>query len=132
MIDKLKEIAENFGMSFNYGREHWQNLIDVDDTTQCLLWWVDEQDYFNEFGAVDKTEYTSEFYIVKKSNIYDTDYNEKYETRIKELKDKAKLIQDEFRNCSGFTLKSWKMTEVENQLDANLDGVKISITLQDE
>lgn len=138
MVDKLKEIAETLGFTFNYGRGHWQNLLDPINDTQntidivqvhCHLWWVDEQDLFNDFGAIEQTDYDAEFYVVAKSEITDEDYNSKYENRIKHLKDKARLIQDEFRNCSGFTLKYWKMIEVENQMDANMDGVKVTIKL---
>lgn len=140
LVEKLKEIANARGMSFQVGDEHWQNLLDVaddadkpfaDKRVHMLLFSEKEATSYSNFGP-EKETYTAVFLLAVKSKIMDPDFNYKYDAYIKPLKLVAKSIeQRDFGNCSNlklnnYSIEGWR----ENYLDANLDCVEVHITVE--
>lgn len=155
LVDKFKEIAEALGLVFNYGSEFWQNLSDYitdsdveptiipgedgEDPTEeikipvyLLLLYKDTIKQKNEYGATVATTFTGEFFLVMRSEFNQETYLSKYEARIKYLEAKANLVDEAFGYCDGWVIQNWKEVEVINQLDTNLDGLRISFTLRYE
>lgn len=155
LVDKFKEIAETLGLVFNYGSEFWQNLSDyiTDSDVQptiiegeegeepseeiiipvyLLLLYKDTVKQKNEYGATVATTFTGEFFLVMRSEFNQETYLSKYEARIKYLEAKANLVDEAFGYCDGWVIQNWKEVEVINQLDTNLDGLRISFTLRHE
>lgn len=134
LVDKFKEIAKGAGWKFNYGKYHWQNLLDLlnDDTIHLLLLWQDRDVKYSDFNVATQSIYTGELLLVKRSELNDKDYNFKYEYRIKRLQQQAELISGNISSCDNLYLQCWHETEVENELDTNVDGLKIKFTIRNE
>lgn len=135
----IQSKAEDANYEFNYGADHWQNLLDKVDDLELpfaerqklvLLLWQDEQYLLNDYGAKIGSEFEGEFMFVVRSRIGDESYDTKYEDAIKHLKDLASSFFDVLTDCTGFDVTFWKEIEVENQYDTNFDGLKIRIKIK--
>ena len=138
IVDKFKEIATQLGYHFDYGPNHWINLNDLKDDTEkdwndrkkiLLLLWKDRDFKLNEYGAIDEYRFTGEFLLTVRSKLSDGQYMFRYEEYIKRLE---LLIEDVFNaldDCDGWVIYRWKESEVTNQYDTNLDGIKVSFTI---
>lgn len=131
IVEKIKQIAKDLNYKFNYGAYEWQNLIDLTENNQIylLLLWKDTNRVFNDYNVIEKTSYTGEFILCKRSNFQEPDYNYKYENYIKELETEAKNIIKNISICDNLLLEKWSETEVSDQLDTNLDGLKINFQI---
>ena len=134
LVERLKEACDNVEWEFNYGRGHWQNLLDVpDDSDQpfadrkkyFLLLWKDRDFKLNDYGAIDGYIFDGELVLCVRSKLSDEDYNEKYETHIKNLELEIEKIFDNITSCEQWLITRWKEIEVENEYDTNLDGLKV-------
>lgn len=148
LVEKLKEIVVKFNNAlderlelyhFHYGKGHWQNLLDLPNdelmpfeqrNKYLQLFWQDRDNKINDYSAITGADYTGEMLLTVRSKFDDPSYEYKYETHIKNLYAESENIINEFRICDGWTVKRWKETEVENMMDTNLDGLKISFTLE--
>lgn len=135
IVDKLKEIAEGFDWTFEYGPDDWQNLGDyeLDDNKPFnerkkyfLLLWKDTDPKLNSFGATDGITYEGEIVLMVRSKMSDPSYEYKYETHIKNLEALSRQAREELLGCNdGWMVTKWKETEVTNVYDTNMDGLKI-------
>ncbi len=150
LVEKIKELTADLNTPFNEGEEkyhfnngghHWQNLNDSkDDSLEpfedrnkfILLLWQDRDRKFSDYSVVIGVEWTGEMLLLVRSKFSDPDYNYKYDTHIKNLYEESEAISDYFGFCDGWTVKRWKETEVENAYDNNMDGLRISFTLNYE
>lgn len=125
---------------YAYGKDHWQNLCDHEKDGQLpfekrnkyfKLLWVDEDYKFNEYSAVTGCNYDGELIVLASSKITDPSYQYKFDTHIKNLKEYAENFREQLLNGCGNNWKVlvWKVTEVENLFDNNLDGIKIRFTM---
>lgn len=143
--ERIKETVNNLNapapaeqlFHFAYGKDHWQNLADhsKDDNKPFeernkyfKLLWVDDTHKMNSFSAVEIITFDAELLILASSKITDPSYEYKYENHIKKLKEQAAIFYDKFIDCSNWSITAWKVIEVENIYDNNLDGIKIKIT----
>jgi len=138
IIDKLQELATEREWFWNYGRMEWQNLIDLSDDTdkpfddkqKCLLGlWHDTEDVLNEYGGFEGENIKGGVILCVRSAIYDKDQNVKYEKHVKGLKALLRSLRSDINDCDYFRVKSWKMVEVYDNLDTNLDGMKVTYNI---
>lgn len=139
LVEDLKTITTGLGWIFNYGPSHWQNLGDYpDDSDQAfasrkkyfLLYWKDQTNTFDEWGTKsDQVTYDGEFVFVVRSKIQDEDYNTKYQDHIKGLELELEKIFGQFNICGGYQIKRWKIIEIHNSFDTNMDGLKVKFTI---
>ncbi len=138
LVEKLKDISTNTGWRFNYGAGYWQNLLDLPDDTDLdfserqkylMLLWKDRGFVLNEHSAITGYAFYGEMVLCVRSNMQDRDYNSKYEEYIKHLEVETEKMFEGFSVCEGWTVKAWKETEVSNQFDTNVDGLKIKFTI---
>ncbi|WP_298118108.1 hypothetical protein [Flavobacterium sp.] len=127
---------------YTYGKDHWQNLCDHEKDGQLpfeernkyfKLLWVDEEPTFNQYSAIETIKYDGELLILASSKISDATYQYKFETHIENLKALAYDFQEKLSSdCDGWLIKAWRIVEVENIYDNNLDGVKVRFTIQNK
>lgn len=124
---------------YSYGKDHWQNLADHEKdgalpfeerNKYFKLLWVDEDFQFNEFSSVIGCKFDGELLILASSKLSDPTYKYKYETHIKKLKEYAQAFQKKLLDCDNWNILNWKVIEVENIYDNNLDGIKIRFLMQ--
>lgn len=146
LVESLKLIVSQFvtqGLkwNFNYGKEHWQNLGDYKDDAELpfvdrqkylLLLWKDRTFVVNKHGAVEGYTFDGEMVLLVRSKLSDPTYDYKYETHIKNLESETEKLFNAIPDCDGWTIKSWKESEVSNIYDANMDGLKIRFTFEYE
>ncbi|MGV3695511.1 hypothetical protein [Flavobacterium sp.] len=146
----LQEKIESTVLSFNapapaealfhyaYGKDHWQNLADhkkdaalpfEERSKYFKLLWVDDDPKFNSFSGIEGMKYDGELLILASSKMDDPSYAYKYDTHIKKLKELAYAFADKLTGCDNYQILSWKITEVENLFDNNLDGIKVRFTI---
>lgn len=142
LIEKLKEISIEENWIFAYGKDHWQNLTDdqIDDELPfedrkkyLKLLWKDSARSFDQYGTETTRTFTGDLLVLVRSKISDSNYEYKYEKHIANLEaiiDRQLILK--FDICERFVIKSWRQTEVENVYDSNLDGLKISFTIDYE
>lgn len=139
IVQVLEQIAIDLGWTFNYGSTAWQNLSDFYDDTEkeeqqvhSLLFYVDREKKFNEYGAeLPQKNYSGELWIAVRSDIGDVDYNTKFKDRIYPLlAAEADRLCSGLNACEGWSWVDWKMIEIHNELDTNIDGWKIKFKVK--
>ncbi len=138
LVEKIKEISGERNLQFNYGAEYWQNLQDLKDDTDLdfderqkylLLLWKDRDLTLSEYSAIIGYQFEGEMILCVRSRIDDPDYNFKYEKNVSKLEALSTNILSGFSICSNWQVESWHETEVINQYDTNIDGLKIRFTV---
>lgn len=123
---------------YAYGKDHWQNLADhkkdedkhfEERNKYFKLLWIDDDPVFNNFNGVERVKCDGEMLILASSKISDENYQYKYDTHIKKLKELAMQFADLLTDCDNFQITKWKLIEVENIYDNNLDGIKVQFTI---
>lgn len=139
IVDYTEKLAASLGHIYQYGASHWQNLIDAeDDTTKpfeekkkyLLFLWHDEDDILNEHGACEGYTYTGELLLMVRSKLSDPSQETKYQSAVKHLKEVANEVREQYLDCDGYRVKRWKKIEVYDEFDTNMDGLKISFTIE--
>lgn len=123
---------------YAYGKDEWQNLADhpkdggkpfEERNKYFKLLWVDDEAKHNEYSAIEGIKYDGELLILASSKMDDSSYEYKFETHIKKLKELAYTFHDKLLDCDDWHISYWKIIEIENIYDNNLDGVKIKFTM---
>jgi len=147
LTEKLKQIVAEYNApnpdtpiwKFVDGNNEWQNLGDYpEDQNEAwevrkkylLLLWKDREHQMGEYSSVNGYSFSGEMIISVRSKISDPTYNYKYETHIKNLYAESERLMNMASDCGGFVVKRWKDTEVVDMYDTNMDGLKISFTLE--
>jgi len=138
LVEKIKEITEvDLGWVFNYGRDYEQNRGDYPDdgdlpfdqrAKYVLLLWKDKDFTLNNQSGIQGYSFEGEIVFAVRSRFTDPSYSYKYETHIKNLEGLSEMLFNEFSDCDGWNITRWKESEVENQYDTNMDGLKIRFT----
>lgn len=141
LVESIKEIVNQFKWTFKYGNDYWQNRGDypndellpfAERQKYLFLLWKDRGFIINKHGAINGTKYDGEMVLLVRSKISDPTYDYKYETHIKNLEAESERLYNSFSDCDGWTITAWKETEVENEYDTNMDGLKIKFTIEYE
>ncbi|CAL2085076.1 hypothetical protein [Tenacibaculum sp. 190524A02b] len=141
LVEKFKEITNEIGWSFNYGKVHWQNLQDLPEDSELpfeerskyfLLLYKDRDFKFDKYSSIIGFDYHGEAVLSVRSSLTDKDYNYKYEVHISKLEEEVSKMFEKFNICDNWNIKRWKEVEVENQFAPNLDGLKIQFTFSYE
>lgn len=123
---------------YAYGKDHWQNLADhskdenkpfEERNKYFKLLWVDDDPRFNSFSAAESIKCDGELLILASSKLSDPSYEYKYDTHIKKLKELAMQFVNMISDCDNYQVTRWKMIEVENIYDENLDGLKVQFSI---
>lgn len=138
LVEKLETTAEDKDWDFCYGKDHWQNLGDsklddqlpFDERKKYLkLLWKDRESKLDQYGTTTGYTFYGELLLLVRSKISDKDYEYKYKTHIKNLEALSEELKNDFDICDEFVIKRWRETEVENLYDQNMDGLKITFTI---
>jgi hypothetical protein len=149
LTEKLTEITaelnqnepQGFRDIWNFvdGNNEWQNLGDYPEDAglefakrkkYLLLLWKDREHTLSDLGSVQGFTFTGDMILSVRSKISDPTYNYKYEQHIKNLYSVSEKILNMFSDCDGFVIKRWKESEVIDTFDTNMDGLKISFTIE--
>lgn len=143
--EKIKETVLNYNTGlagalfhYAYGKDHWQNLADhpkddnkpfVERNKYFKLLWVDDDPTHNSYSAIERIKFDGELLILASSKFTDPTYEYKYENHIKNLKQLAYEFHDKLLDCNDWSISYWKIIEVENLYDNNLDGIMIKFSM---
>jgi hypothetical protein len=133
MYDILKEIADNNGWGFFYGRRDFQNLQNEVENTRKIYCFLDPviiDHNYNEYGELESSTHSGTMMMVKSSPL-DEDYEDKYRERIMLMKSYELIRLTDALSCNDITINNFRTTEVINLFDYGYDGLIInySITL---
>lgn len=130
MKDILEAFAAAQGWPFDYGRSDFHNLIDVAEqanTSYLFLDPVDISKIRNDEQQVEAIIYSGSFMLMRSSDVDEESYNYRYENYIKPIiLTQIELIEDELICNHEATLEEWKIIEVINVFDYNLDGLMVT------
>ena len=126
MHDFLKNIAEENDWEFEYSRTDYQNLYNAVEDGKVYMFVdpITSDSKFSDAGNETLT-YSGKLMLLMSSNV-DEDYKDKYEQYIKPLSTtNRKILVDSFA-CSDYQLNTFKVTEIINLFDQNMDGLLIT------
>jgi len=128
MHDFFKNIAIENTWIFEYGRQDYLNLHDIEEgKVHLMVEPITSDSSFSDAGNETLT-YSGNLFLVKSSDV-DEEYSDKYEQYIKPLfNDMRTVLTSAFTCSSTFELKAFKSTEVINLFDQNCDGLLINYT----
>ena len=149
LVEKIQEIIEDFNLSeliqpskiwnFNYGSNEWQNLGDYPDDVDLpfqerkkylLLLWKDRDLIINDQGGTEGATFTGDMILSLRSKLSDPSFEYKYDTHIKNLEAVSERFKESFIGCDNFIVRKWKEVTVNDVYDTNMDGLKISFTIE--
>jgi len=150
LVEKLEQIIENWNnqetqtenlpiWNFNYGPNEWQNLGDYNDDGNLtfderkkylLLIWKNRTRILNDQGATEGYTYTGDLILSLRSKMQEASFQFKYDEHIKNLEMVSDRLEKEFGRCDNYTIKSWIETTVVDMFDTNMDGIKISFSIE--
>ncbi len=139
IVDYTEALAATLGYQYQYGQMHWQNLIDALEDTELpfaekqiylLFLWHDEEDTINDQGSCEGQTITGELLLMVRSQLSDESQETKYRDAVKHLKTISSTVRDGYVDCDGFRVKNWRKIEVYDEFDTNMDGLKISFTIE--
>jgi hypothetical protein len=134
MKEFLEAIAVANNWPFEYGRSDFHNLFDEIEqvgVNHLFLDPVEINTLRNDSGSVEVIIYTGRFMLLKSSDIDEVDYNYRYENYIKPIiENDLPIIEDSLICDNEATLSEWKVIEVVNLFDYNLDGVLITFKVE--
>tara|TARA_R110000772_G_scaffold143585_1_gene253157 strand:- start:84 stop:497 length:414 start_codon:yes stop_codon:yes gene_type:complete len=123
----LKTIAESNKWEFEYGRSDYNNLYDAQEKKlipQIFLDPVVIEKQFGEYNEqISQTEGGS-FMILVSSDIDEESYDIRYTKYIQPLISTSMGIIESAISCDEtYVINSWRLTEVINVFDYNMDGI---------
>ncbi|PZR20885.1 MAG: hypothetical protein DI539_09440 [Flavobacterium psychrophilum] len=126
MYDFLKNISENNGWGWVYGRSDYQNLENDMEAEKVYLFCdpIITDSKFSDAGN-ESLFYSGRFMMLLSSDI-DEGYEDKYQHYIKPIiNSQLKKLKDEFA-CSDYQITVFQTIEVININDVNGDGVLVN------
>jgi hypothetical protein len=139
IVDFFKEVCEINSWYFDYGVRSYLNLNDLPadnelpDNIYFLCDPVTIIDNRNEeTGVVEDTRYSGSFFFCVKSHLDQKYKDEKFENNIKPLKEKLdKLVDNHIGSCGDYSVTTWKLTEIINVFDTNVDGYLVEFEIKE-
>ncbi|WP_431137467.1 hypothetical protein [Psychroserpens mesophilus] len=135
MYNQIKNICTTNEWVFTYAREDFANLYDgeeqVDDTTPLVFLYPPLiTETFGDYNELESTNYTGDFLVLLSSDIDEEDYDYRYQTYIKPLINNTMITIKESIQCDNtLSIVTWRITEVLNLFDFNLDGLLITYSV---
>ncbi|RZJ67688.1 MAG: hypothetical protein EOO50_05240 [Flavobacterium sp.] len=127
----LKELFEDVANKrwfFFYGRKDYQNLIELEkDVIGLFVEPIVEDPKFNEYGEATMT-YSGRFLLAVHSDV-DEEYDYKFETYIKPIKENQLPFILTALQCNSYKINQFRILEVINMEDMNVDGKLVSYNL---
>jgi hypothetical protein len=131
MYEIIKQLSEDKGYVFEYGRRDFQNLYNEAGTSEQIYMFLDPVQIdpnYNEFNQLHSTTYSGSFMILKSSDLGDG-YTERYLNDIKPIIDEQIEIVRQKLFTEEITINTFRSVEVINLLDYGFDGVVITYNL---
>ncbi len=137
IVEKFRDIANAFDWGWSHGRTDFHNLSDLDGTDGKWHFFLDP---VSEDSNDETALYEGHFMILSVSDL-DQNYDGQKETSpeegkwIQNIKPKKTFLKNDFRKqlyCLGdFEILRYKMTDVINFFDNNMDGVLVSFLIRE-
>lgn len=131
MYEIIKEITNEKGYVFEYGRRDFQNLYNEAGDDEQIYYFLDPVEVepnYNEFNELHSTTYSGSLMILKSSDLGDG-YDERYMNDIKPIIDneievvRQKIFDEEM------TINTFRSVEIIQLMDYGFDGVVITYNL---
>lgn len=136
MYDILKAIAASNDWPFIYARQDWQNLyddIEKKNVSYVFLDPVERDKVRNDTNVVEAIIYSGRFMIVRSSDIDEESYDDRYQDYIKPILEADILTIEEALSCVyEVEFSQWKIIELINFLDYNLDGLIVNFNITEK
>ncbi|HNQ20435.1 MAG TPA: hypothetical protein PKI46_05180 [Bacteroidales bacterium] len=140
IVDFFKEICELYQWSFDYGTRSYLNLNDlpVDNELPDNIYFLCDPVVITDTrndntNTVEDTRYSGAFFFCVKSHLDQKYKDEKFTKNIKPLKTELdNLINNHIGSCSEYTIIRWKLTEIINVFDTNVDGYLVEFEIKED
>ena len=136
----IKQICTDNDWTYSYGSGEWLNLSDFKSeyrkdfenrTVHCLLYTVEKNESYNEFGGLDGTNYTLSVLLGVTSDFNSGTYNEHFENYIQPLIDtKVSILKNGLNTCDYSITGNVSEKEFSNLFDNNLSGIILEINVK--
>ena len=136
----IKQICTDNDWTYSYGSGEWLNLSDFKSeyrkdfenrTVHCLLYTVEKNESYNEFGGLDGTNYTLSVLLGVSSDFNSGTYNEHFENYIQPLIDtKVSILKNGLNTCDYSITGNVSEKEFSNLFDNNLSGIILEINVK--
>ena len=130
MYEILKALAKSNGWIFEYGRTDFQNLSDASEKKNVSHVFLDPVEIIknrNDSQVVESITYSNSFMILYSSDIDEISYEERYQKYIKPIVlTEIGIVENELICEKKATIEQWKIVEVINMFDYNLDGILVT------
>lgn len=130
MRDLLESIAESNEWVFKYARSDFQNLFDEIEQKDVIHIFLDPVEISknkDEYGTTETIVYSGSFMMLYSSSYDEGSYDIRYKKYIKPIIDlEIEKIEDSLSCESGLRIDGWRLIEVINILDYNLDGLIVT------
>jgi hypothetical protein len=133
MKEILEEIAAESNYIFEYARRDHLNLFDDVSNDLVPHLFVDpiiEDEVHDDMNVLEQTNYSGNFMFVMSSDLDEESYAFRYENYIKPLRVELKKLKDSVSCGYEVTFKQWRIVEVINMLDQNMDGLVVSFNIE--
>ena len=136
----IKQICTDNDWTYSYGSGEWLNLSDFKSeyrkdfenrTVHCLLYTVEKNESYNDFGGLDGTNYTLSVLLGVTSDFNSGTYNEHFENYIQPLIDtKVSILKNGLNTCDYSITGNVSEKEFSNLFDNNLSGIILEINVK--
>jgi len=136
----IKQICTDNEWTYSYGSGEWLNLSDFKSeyrkdfenrTVHCLLYTVEKNESYNDFGGLDGTNYTLSVLLGVSSDFNSGTYNEHFENHIQPLiNTKVSILKNGLNTCDYSITGNVSEKEFSNLFDNNLSGIILEINVK--
>ena len=136
----IKQICTDNDWTYSYGSGEWLNLSDFKSeyrkdfenrTVHCLLYTVEKNESYNDYGGLDGTNYTLSVLLGVTSDFNSGTYNEHFENYIQPLIDtKVSILKNGLNTCDYSITGNVSEKEFSNLFDNNLSGIILEINVK--
>ena len=136
----IKQICTDNEWTYSYGSGEWLNLSDFKSeyrknfenrTVHCLLYTVEKNESYNEFGGLDGTNYTLSVLLGVTSDFNSGTYNSHFENYIQPLiNTKVSILKNGLNTCDYSITGNVSEKEFSNLFDNNLSGIILEINVK--
>ena len=136
----IKQICTDNEWTYSYGSGEWLNLSDFKSeyrkdfenrTVHCLLYTVEKNESYNDFGGLDGTNYTLSVLLGVTSDFNSGTYNEHFENYIQPLiNTKVSVLKNGLNTCDYSITGNVSEKEFSNLFDNNLSGIILEINVK--
>ncbi len=134
IVELFREVAESFDWNFDYGRKDFHNLIDGESNGKWYFFLDPVVDDTNSQASI----YEGYFMVLSVADLDQNYDNQKGTTPedgkwLQNIKPKKDFLKTKFRDkleCADLEILRFRMTEVINFFDDNMDGVLVNFQIK--